>query len=143
MVILLAHGSRDPRWRMPFEVLISNFKNSFGQEKVELAYMEFCSPSIEEVVDKAYKSGITDLRFLPLFMAGGAHLRNDVPKIFDELQKGRRDLRLSLLSPIGEHPLVKEALSKVVEETLSSPHLYAVPELGEDSEMISISQSSS
>lgn len=125
-IILLAHGSRDPRWRMPFEVLISNLKHDLGQEKVDLAYMEFCSPSIEDVVFQSYKDGYTELNFLPLFMAGGAHLRNDVPKIFEKLQEGRRELRLTLLPPIGEHSLIANAILGIVKENLSDSHLHSL-----------------
>ena len=122
-IILLAHGSRDPRWRMSFEVMVSNLKHELGQEKIDLAYMEFCSPSIDDVVTRFYENGYRELTFLPLFMAGGSHLRSDVPKIFDKLQQGRRDLRLTLLDPIGEHPLITKAILGIVKDNLAPVHL--------------------
>jgi sirohydrochlorin cobaltochelatase len=111
---------------MPFEVLIANLKHELGQEKVDLAYMEFCSPSIEDVVFQSYKDGYTELDFLPLFMAGGAHLRNDVPRIFEKLKDGKRDLRLNLLSPIGEHELITNAILGIVKEKLSEAHKHSL-----------------
>lgn len=125
-IVLLAHGSRDPRWRMPFEVLISDLKHELGQEKVELAYMEFCSPSLEDVVYQSYKDGYTKLNFLPMFMASGSHLRNDVPKILEKLKEGKRDLTLSLLSPIGEHELMVKAISGIVKENLSESQKHSI-----------------
>ena len=125
-IILLAHGSRDPRWRMPFEVLIANLKEELGQEKVDLAYMEFCSPSIEDVVFQSYKDGYFELNFLPLFMAGGAHLRKDVPNIFDKLKTGKPELSLNLLDPIVEHVLITNAILGIVKENLSQVHLDSI-----------------
>ena len=117
--ILLAHGSRDPKWKAPFESMITVMKNEFGNERVELAYLEHCSPSIEEVIEESYKNGCRDIRFLPLFMSAGAHLRNDVPKILEEIQASKDDLKLSIQAPVGEHQLFKNALAEIVKENLS------------------------
>lgn len=113
-MILLAHGSRDPRWRMPFECLLSKLREDLGAEKLDLAYMEFCSPSIEDVIASSYKDGRRKLKILPLFMAGGAHLRNDVPKILDEMISKYEDMTFEMLDPIGEHELVANAIQQII-----------------------------
>ena len=56
-------------------------------------------------------------------MAGGAHLRNDVPLILEKLKIGKRELSLNLLDPIGEHVLITNAILGIVKENLSEAHL--------------------
>lgn len=117
-VILLAHGSRDPRWRQPFENLLTSIREQLGEEKTELAYMEFCSPNIDDVVSEAYAQGIMKLKFLPLFMAAGAHLRDDVPVMFENLMKEKPGLEIELLDPIGENPVIQKAILELVLSSL-------------------------
>lgn len=113
-LILMAHGSRDARWRMPFEVLISSLKEEIGQEKIDLAYMEFCSPSLEQVIESSYKDGVRSIKILPLFMAGGAHLNDDVPKILESIAGTYDSLEITMLRPIGEHQEIIKALKSIV-----------------------------
>src|SRR3954471_12218414 len=44
-LILLAHGSKDPRWSGTFECLHASVRALYG-EKVLLAYMEFAGPTL-------------------------------------------------------------------------------------------------
>ena len=44
--ILLAHGSRDPRWRASFEQLASALQARDPARRVWLAYLELASPSL-------------------------------------------------------------------------------------------------
>jgi sirohydrochlorin cobaltochelatase len=118
-LILLAHGSRDPRWRMPFEVLITQLKESIGQERLDLAYMEFCAPSLRDVISSSYKDGFRFIKILPLFMAGGAHLHDDVPIILKEIESEYDSLEIKILAPIGESPKIVNAIKEITVAEIS------------------------
>jgi sirohydrochlorin cobaltochelatase len=118
-LILLAHGSRDPRWRMPFEVLITQLKESIGQERLDLAYMEFCSPSLRDVIASSYKDGFRYIKILPLFMAGGAHLHDDVPVILKQIEAEYECLEIKMLPPIGESPKIVNAIKEITISEIS------------------------
>ena len=45
-LVLLAHGSRDPQWRVPFERIVDAVQGQSGKTKVRLAYMEFIEPTL-------------------------------------------------------------------------------------------------
>jgi sirohydrochlorin ferrochelatase len=45
-LILFAHGSRDPRWRKPFEKLPSSVAAELGSKCVRLAYLEMFRPTL-------------------------------------------------------------------------------------------------
>jgi sirohydrochlorin cobaltochelatase len=118
-LILLAHGSRDPRWRLPFEVLITQLKESIGQERLDLAYMEFCSPSLRDVIESSYKDGFSFIKILPLFMAGGAHLHDDVPVILKKIEEDYEGLEIKILPPIGESPQIVNAIKEITISEIS------------------------
>lgn len=110
-VILLAHGSPDPLWKQPFEALYQNVIQTYGEGNVSLAYMELTTPSLEDAVANL-ESHVRQLAVLPLFLAVGRHLRQDVPSQITALE--RDDLQITLLPPIGDDAMVKDAMQAVV-----------------------------
>jgi len=110
-IILLAHGSPDPLWKQPFESLYHQVIQTYGEDNVSLAYMELTSPSLEDAITVLGKE-IRSLAVLPLFLAVGRHLRQDVPAQIAVLQKD--NLHIELLPPIGDDELVKQAMQTVI-----------------------------
>lgn len=114
-VILLAHGSTDPNWQRTFEDLASPALSR--SEHAVLAHMELCEPSLETAVAEAVEQGYKAITVLPLFLARGRHLRKDVPAMLDEL-RDRHGVAIELTAPVGEHPLLAEALGHIVTDFL-------------------------
>ncbi|NVK74896.1 cobalamin biosynthesis protein CbiX [Marinomonas sp. CT5] len=110
-IILLAHGSPDPLWKQPFESLYQQIVDVYGEDNASLAYMELTSPSLEDAIAQL-DTNVNKVAVLPLFLAVGRHLRQDVPAQIDALQTEM--LKIELLPPIGEDELVKEAMKSVV-----------------------------
>ena len=117
-LILLAHGSPDPRWRAPFESLAEAIKREQGASKVKLAYMEFSSPSLADAAGEARREGFTILRLLPLFMAAGAHVERDIPARAEALRRDFPELTVEILPAVGEHPRMRAALQEIARESL-------------------------
>lgn len=114
-LILLAHGSRDPHWRAPFDRLAASLAQR-SPTPLRLAYMELCEPSLETTVAELQARGTTRADILPLFFAAGRHLREDVPGQIEALHRAQPDIDLTLLAPVGEHPAFVEALANIIEE---------------------------
>src|SRR4051812_42828317 len=55
-LVLIAHGSRDARWREPFERLHATIRRTTSKS-VKLAYMEFISPTLIECARDAMAEG--------------------------------------------------------------------------------------
>ncbi len=104
MLVLFAHGSRDPRWRAPFERLLGAVADRAGRQRVGLAFMEFCTPTLTEVAMAAVARGVTRIRLLPLFLAGGAHVAQDIPGIVAAVRAEHPGLTVEVLPPVGEDP---------------------------------------
>ena len=116
MLILIAHGSREPRWLASVEELAESLQVEHGPDRVRLAYMQFASPTLMEVVSDAAKSGQTRFRVLPLFLTLGGHVARDIQNLVDEVRQARPDIDVQLLRPVGKHPLFVDLLKKIVGE---------------------------
>ncbi|KAA0013192.1 cobalamin biosynthesis protein CbiX [Billgrantia pellis] len=114
-LILLAHGSSDPKWRAPFAQLHEALAARL-QTPLQLAYMELSEPSLETAVAELSASGIQRAEILPLFFAAGRHLRRDVPAQVEALRAAHPHMALTLLPPVGEHPAFVDALAAVIAE---------------------------
>lgn len=118
-LILLAHGSPDPRWRAPFEKLLATLQSTCGPERVRLAYLEFAAPTLYEAAGAAARAGFCHLLILPLFMAGGGHVDRDIPVQVEQLGWELPEVEIDILPPVGEDPRVVAAISDIVQEALS------------------------
>ncbi|MFZ0793083.1 MAG: CbiX/SirB N-terminal domain-containing protein, partial [Candidatus Korobacteraceae bacterium] len=101
-LVLMAHGSKNANWLLPFQQLAEGLKKDLGENCVHLCYMEFSSPTLEEMAQQLYTEGDRHVRLLPLFLARGSHLCQDVPAQLAQLKTKFPDLAIDLLSPIGE-----------------------------------------
>jgi sirohydrochlorin cobaltochelatase len=117
-LILIAHGSNDPKWRAPFEKLTEILKRDLGEVNVRLAYMQFVSPTIEETVEQAWIDGVLHLRILPLFMSGGGHVERDIPLKVKFLKDRWPGLKMDLLPALGENPKFFELMREIARESL-------------------------
>jgi sirohydrochlorin cobaltochelatase len=117
LLVLMAHGSRDPRWRAPFEELVEKLRDELGEGRVALAYMEFASPTLMDVAGRAVRNGITSLRILPLFLAAGAHVDRDIPSQVESLRAQYGQLHVELLPPVGEDPRFARLLLQIARES--------------------------
>lgn len=124
LLVLLAHGSRDPRWREPFERLVQELPPLDDTQVIRLAFMEMAEPTLAQVVADTHATwrdlGVPNghVVVLPLFMAAGSHLANDVPPQLAALREQYPTLTFEQLSPIGEHRLVRLAMHEVIAKTL-------------------------
>lgn len=115
-LVLFVHGSRDPRWREPFERLAADLADDLGPDRVRLVYMEIVGPRLDEAAAEAARDGVTRLRVLPLFMAGGAHVDKDIPEQVAAVRARHPGLAVELLPPIGEDPRFVSLLRRLARE---------------------------
>ena len=71
-VIFFGHGARDKRWREPFDLLSSMWKNQQKDTLVELAFLELMEPNLDGAVESLIKRVAKILRSFQFFLAKGA-----------------------------------------------------------------------
>lgn len=117
-LVLLAHGSRNPNWRAPFDDLLASLRKETGEDRVHLAYMQMASPSLSDVVRALASKGVQTVRILPLLMSGGNHAHEDIPDEAATLRAEHPGLTIEIMPPIGTHPGFKAMMRELVKESL-------------------------
>ncbi|OGI20662.1 MAG: hypothetical protein A3B68_08940 [Candidatus Melainabacteria bacterium RIFCSPHIGHO2_02_FULL_34_12] len=115
-LILIAHGSKDPLWQKSFEELNQKLKKDFSKDKINLAFMDLNSPDLDAIILKLYKTGKKKFKVLPMFMASGRHMEQDIPRQINQIKEKYVEVEIELLKPIGEHPYFYSLLKQIINE---------------------------
>lgn len=103
-IVLFAHGSRDPQWRVPIEAVAAQIHSRQPGTLVCCAYLELCAPSLAEAAAHLIASGARQLRIFPLFLGVGKHAREDLPLLIESIRSAHPDITIELLPAAGEYP---------------------------------------
>ena len=101
-IILFAHGSRDPQWRLPIEAVATQIIQRQPGALVRCAYLELCLPSLPDAATDLIGAGAGRLKVFPLFLGVGKHAREDLPLLISELRKVHPNVAVELLPTAGE-----------------------------------------
>ena len=112
-IILFAHGSRDPLWRLPIEAVATEIRHRHPAALVSCAYLELCLPSLPQAADDMVSAGATQIRVFPLFLGVGKHAREDLPLIIEEIRSKHPQVRLELLATAGESAQLTALLADI------------------------------
>jgi sirohydrochlorin cobaltochelatase len=112
--ILLAHGSRRPDWKIPFENLANELDTEEQGVSIKTAYLELTPPSFPEALQQMVEAGIQEISILPLFMAAGSHTKEDIPRLVADFQEQHPDIKTQILPIISSHPTFKAMLREIV-----------------------------
>jgi sirohydrochlorin cobaltochelatase len=115
-VIVFAHGSRDPQWRLPVEAVASQIAQSDPSVGVSCAYLELCEPSLAEACALLVSQGATRVHVLPLFFGMGKHAREDLPELMTALRGSYPGVHFEQLPTAGEDPRLTALLAEIALE---------------------------
>lgn len=118
-VVLFAHGSRDPLWRLPIDAVAQHMTERWPGISVACAFLELTTPDLASTVEALMMQGKTHLRIVPMFLGVGRHAREDLPQLVSELVEAYPQVRFELLPAIGEHP----AMTRLMAEIAAAPVL--------------------
>ncbi len=112
-LVLFAHGSRDPKWAEPFKSIQSLIRAQAPDTPVDLAFLELMQPGIQEVLTSLAKQGVERVSVVPIFLAAGRHLREDLPALIAPIQSQFPELEIIVTAPIGDIPEFQAAIAKL------------------------------
>jgi len=101
-IIVFSHGSKDPEWARPLERVQAAVRRLLPDTAVELAFLERMNPTLEHAVSKLADAGANRITIVPLFLAAGGHIKDDLPALIARLQLEHPDVQLSATAPLGE-----------------------------------------
>ncbi|MFY9183197.1 CbiX/SirB N-terminal domain-containing protein [Limnohabitans sp.] len=120
-VILFAHGSRDPLWRLPIDAVAEDMTRRWPHMSVACAFLELTTPDLATTVEALMMQGKTHLRIVPMFLGVGRHAREDLPKLVSELTEAYPQVQFELLPSIGEHPAMTRLMADIAANAASTP----------------------
>ncbi len=118
-VILFAHGSRDPRWRLPIDAVAQEMTKQWPGLTVACAFLELTTPDLPTTVEMLMMQGKTHLRIVPMFLGVGRHAREDLPELVNDLVKAFPQVHFELVASIGEHPAMTQLMAQIAANALT------------------------
>ena len=120
-VILFAHGSRDPRWRLPIDAVALEMARHWPGLSVACAFLELTTPDLPTTVESLMMQGKTHLRIVPMFLGVGRHAREDLPQLVSDLAKAYPQVHFELVPSIGEHPAMTQLMAQIAANAPTKP----------------------
>ncbi len=116
-VILFAHGSRDPLWRLPIDAVAQRMQAKQPELPVAVAFLELTEPDLPSTVEGLMKQGVAHVRIVPMFLGVGRHAREDLPELVYGLTQAYPQMSFELLPAIGEHPAMTALMADIAAGT--------------------------
>ncbi|MEU9043788.1 MULTISPECIES: sirohydrochlorin chelatase [unclassified Kitasatospora] len=117
-LLLIAHGSRDPRHAATVAALVEEVRDRRPGVEVATAYLDHCAPRIPQVVGR-----LADAVAVPLLLNRAFHAKHDIPAALRAVGS-----RLPVADVLGPSPLLLAALDRRLAEAgldVSSPAVRA------------------
>jgi sirohydrochlorin cobaltochelatase len=111
-LILFAHGARDPEWARPFHRIRALLNERLPGTPVELAFLEIMKPDLAAAMDQLIARGANAVTVVPLFMAQGGHLRQDLPRLIESVRTTHPGVTIAMTSPIGEVEAILQQMAE-------------------------------
>ena len=112
-VVLFAHGSRDPLWRLPIDAVAERMRAQQPGLPVAVAFLELTEPDLPHTVEVLMKQGVTRVRIVPMFLGVGRHAREDLPELVQDLTEAYPQMSFELLPAIGQHPAMTALMAEI------------------------------
>ncbi|MDR0735567.1 MAG: CbiX/SirB N-terminal domain-containing protein [Zoogloeaceae bacterium] len=113
VLALLGHGARDPAWAEVLLAVRAKIRARDPACRVELAFLVHLPPALEDLLaDLRAEGGVTHVLILPMFIAAGGHLKDDLPARIARLRTQFPQIHIELAAAIGLSDTVQEAMSE-------------------------------
>ena len=116
-IILLAHGSRREVANNVLPQLASMIQEDRSFGKVDSAFLQFTSPSLETALEEHIKEGVKNITVVPVFLFNGIHLKEDIPEILEKKKEKHPDVNILMAQPLGADPRIGDIIKDRIKET--------------------------
>ena len=110
-ILLFAHGARDPSWAEPLRRIATRVCRNHPGVRVKLAFLELMQPTLASAVTGLADEGVGHITVVPLFLAQGGHLKEDLPRLLDDIRSRHPGLRIDVTSAIGDSEDLTNAIA--------------------------------
>jgi sirohydrochlorin cobaltochelatase len=78
-LLVVGHGSRDPRGAKEFHELVSLLRRDNPSLSIEGGFIELSRPPISECVERLVENGAREISAVPLMLLAAGHAKDDIP----------------------------------------------------------------
>lgn len=103
-LLLVAHGTRDPRGTREMDVLVSLLRDRLGTLVAHAWLEEFAEPDVEVAVEGLIRAGAERIVSLPLLTLGAGHAKTDVPTLVAKARAAHPAVAITHGRVLGLHP---------------------------------------
>ncbi|WP_435613910.1 sirohydrochlorin chelatase [Streptomyces tendae] len=118
VLLVVAHGSRDPRHAATVHALVRRVRALRPDVRVETGFLDFNVPSVQGVLESLETEGVRDVVALPLLLTRAFHAKGDIPAV---LAAAPPRLRIRQAEVLGPSPLLLSALERRLYEAGLTP----------------------
>ncbi|MGW1108911.1 sirohydrochlorin chelatase [Streptomyces sp. NPDC002540] len=112
VLLVIAHGSRDPRHAATVHALTARVRSLRPGLRVETGFLDFNAPSVPRVLERLAAQGAGDVIALPLLLTRAFHAKSDIPTVLHEARTRLRRLRIVQAEVLGPSALLNSALER-------------------------------
>jgi sirohydrochlorin cobaltochelatase len=117
-LLIVGHGSRDPRGAREFHGLVDLVRRRNPSLTVEGGFIELSRPPISDCVDRLAEGGTRNVAAVPLMLLAAGHAKDDIPATLVREKMGHPEMSFSYGRALGIRPelleLMDERISAVV-----------------------------
>jgi sirohydrochlorin cobaltochelatase len=119
-LLIVGHGSRDPRGAEEFHELISLLRKCNPTLPIEGGFIELSRPPISECVSRLVEDDVREVSAVPLMLLAAGHAKDDIPATLVREKKSHPEVEFHYGRALGIRPellaLMDEKISTVVPE---------------------------
>jgi sirohydrochlorin ferrochelatase len=121
-VIVAAHGSRQKASAAEVAAVAQKLDDkvktdgSKDIQQVVHAFLQFCEPSLETVIQQLVDTGVDEMVIFPFFISAGSHVQTDIPQAVETARQRYPDVRFHITRHLG----ILDAVEDLILEEVSS-----------------------
>src|SRR5262245_39042255 len=105
-ILIAGHGSRDPEGIAEFLDLARRFRAHQPGTPVEVAFLEFARPTIQQSIDRLAADGARQIVVLPGVLMAAGHAKNDMASEVRRAREHYPDLDIRMGQALDVDPLL-------------------------------------
>ena len=119
-LLIVGHGSRDPRGAREFHELLALIRGRNPHLSIEGGFIELSRPPISECVDRLVEGGARSVAAVPLMLLAAGHVKDDIPATLVREKLSHPGISFNYGRALGIRPelleLMEDKVSAVVPE---------------------------
>jgi sirohydrochlorin cobaltochelatase len=119
-VLLIAHGSREAVANREVIEMANRLAEKLPGVAIIPCFLEIATPSIPAGFAMAVERGCNHITAVPFFLATGAHVGADIPRILEECRSAHSGVEVEITAAAGPDPGLDEIALRRIEQAISS-----------------------